>query len=94
MIRMIPVAAGLALALAAMTPAFAREEGTFQPGVVASPASGPAAAGVRQYRPDEEQYNDGTHVAVPETAAAPSQHGRAGGYPPGSLYNDGMRAGS
>ncbi|MCC6718818.1 MAG: hypothetical protein IT555_13115 [Acetobacteraceae bacterium] len=93
MTRLVPIAAGLALAFAAMTPALAREEGTFQPSVVASQASGPAAPGVQAFGPNDDQYNDGTHIAQRPPAAPAMQAPGVAHFPSGTMYNDGTQSG-
>lgn len=87
MIRFIPLAAGLALALGMALPALADGEGTFEQSVVASPDTGPPAAGAGRY--GAMSYNDGTRVAMPQ-APLPAMH--AGNHVPSVQYNDGTRS--
>ncbi len=89
MTRFLPLAAGLALALGMAAPALARSEGDFQPTTVASPDTGPEAAGVANYANGSISYNDGTRVAVPQ-AAAPAPH--AANHVPVVQFNDGTRS--
>lgn len=87
---LLPAAAGL-LAFGLCLPALADGEGTYAPREVASPASGPAAPGLTRFGPTDEQYNDGTHAAVPEAPAPAQPHARVGGLPAGTLYDDGTQ---